>query len=539
MTHYINQIYSTFHNAPDSHMLVIKGSKEQGYLFEASAVCNEAVSTHTQKTFREIFQEYPIQEILKDHSSTLTKSTLRQIFVRLAVFEDKGPPLQFGTLEEFEQVFLDQAPKGSHFIQDKARTSGKGFEGLCERVYLQWHHYFTTQSEQDPHKAEIRHAEFLTSRMADREFQEKAYIHLADGEVFQVDKIIVSEGAYISILKNISDQTRLKIICRGTAMRRTATDGIKSGLNDLHYEIGNGGVQAAWPILSEYLAGQELTIEIYGKSLGGAHAQRLAILLMKLPNCLLQKLTTVCSVGVGPEAELLFKNLIERDERYHHLNLTVIRNGGEALDQGADYIPCIGGEHLGSTVNPEYLNLRLYHIHPSAGQIFPPNQNLNFFQKGLRFLSSFSSAHVRQTTFTDFSYQHLEDRESIQSALKLGITLEGPRRWIAYRNPVSFTDFVNSTKTSARAVSSGKVAAIVSSIFLLLFSIGFIVCLVLQPGSLVYQGHGIILTLPAILMAGGGILSLMSIAIGSCSWWLYPNALKNRFLGHAKAPAVE
>ena len=244
-------------------------------------------------------------------------------------------------------------------------------------------------------------------------------------------------------------------------------------------------------------------IEIYGKSLGGAHAQRLAVLVMKLPDCVLTSLTTVCSVGAGEEAEILFKNLVEQDERYHDLSLIVIRNGGDASD-AADYIPCLGGDHLGSTVDAKYLNLRVYYIHLFSKQIIPPDASLNVFQHGIRLAASFSSAHVRQTTFADFSYQRIDDREVIRPSLTLGSILERPRRWIAYRNTTSFSDFVNPSMMQTDTPATEKVVMVVSSIFLILFFVGFMVCLILQPGNVVYQGNGIILTLPTILMAGGG-----------------------------------
>ena len=534
MSNYINQIYSAFHGLPDSYFLIIKGSEEQGYVFAASATYDEAVAIRTQKLFKKIFQEFPIQEILAQCSdSKLTKAVLRQIFVKMAVFEDNGPQLNFSTMDQLENIFLDHAPASASFVEDKAKTSGKGFEGLSEKVYLQWHHYFATQQEEDPEKLEIRQAEFLTSRMADREFQEGTYVYLGKSEVFQVDKTVVASGSYISILKNISDPSKVKIVCRGTAMRRTATDGLMSGLNDLQYEIGNGGIQAAWPMVFEYLSQQNVReIEIYGKSLGGAHAQRLAILIMKLPDCELTSLTTVCSVGAGVEAEALFKSYVEQDKRYHQLRQIIIRNGGNTKDE-ADYIPCLGGDHLGSTVDAKYLDLRLYYIHPTAAQISPPHDNLNVFQYGMRLAASFSSAHVRQTTFTDFSYQRLDDRVAIQSALNMGLALERPRRWIAYRNKTSFSDFVN-PPVKIESLTIEKTVALVSSLFLILFYVGFMVCLVLEPGSIVFQGNGIVLTLAAVIMAAGGGLSVLTIAIASCSWWL--SSKENRNADYQTAP---
>jgi len=300
-------------------------------------------------------------------------------------------------------------------------------------------------------------------------------------------------------------------------MRRTATDGLKSGLNDLQYEIGNGGVQGVWPNISDYLKEQSIReVEIYGKSLGGAHAQRLAVLVMKHSNCVLKSVTTVCSVGVGSEAEELFRELVNQDERYRNLNLTVIRNGGEGIDKGADYIPYVGGDHLGATVDPKYLNLKLYYIHPTSAQIYPPQKDLNLFQKGYRFASSFSAPHVRQSTLLDFSYALL-DRQNAQSALQLGRNLEGPRRCLAYKNTHSFTDIVNPSADELETQSIEKVVLVVSTVFFFLFYIGFVTCFELHPGPIVYQGNGLILTIPTIVMAAGAGLSLITITIVFCS----------------------
>ncbi|MFZ0564661.1 MAG: hypothetical protein WAM28_00465 [Chlamydiales bacterium] len=445
MAVYINQIFSVFHNLPDSYTLIINDLGENRYAFTASSNCDEAECIQTQNIFKKIFDKSPFQEVIEQYShSRLTKSVLREIFVKIAAFNDKGPSLNFSSLEDFEHTFLDKAPKESSFLKDRAWTSGRGFKGLCEKVYLQWHHYFTIKSECDPEKIEIRQAEFLTSRMADREFQEGTYVYLAKGEIFQVDKTIVCQGAYISILKNISNPAQAKIICRGTAMRLNSTDAFNSVLNNLQYEIGNGGIQAAWPYVSHYLHQQNVReVELYGKSLGGAHAQRLAILIMKYSSCFLKGLTTVCSVGVGSEAEVLFKDLVERDECYRSLNLTVIRNGGEAVDKGADYVPFVGGDHLGATVDPKDLNLRLYYIHPLSERIFAPNHNIGFIRKLVRFVLSFFDAHFRQNTLLDFSYQSLKNRAEIQSSLKFGTLLEWLRRIFTYRNTISFTDFVS------------------------------------------------------------------------------------------------
>lgn len=514
MTSYINQICTALNDHPDSHFLILNGSKEAGFTYSASPNCDEKTYLLSKKI---LTQEFGFPWL------GLTKAALRQTLIKMAVFNENGPPpLEFSSLEEVEELFLNISPRLGQFYKDKAKTSGKGFEGICEKIYLQWHHYFSTLSEQDPLKIKIRQAEFLTSRMADREFQKGNYIYLDKQQIFQVDKVITGRGAYISILKNVSDPSRIKIVCRGTAMRLTATEGFNSGFNDLEYEIGNRGVQACWPYISKYLEDQNIKdVEILGKSLGGAHAQRLAVLVMQFDEELLTNLTTFCSVGVGEEAESLFKELIENKEHANKLQLTVIRNGGgNAVDQETDYIPCVGGIHLGSTVDSELLDLAVYYIHPTSEEIFSPDTERNIFQIGRRFASSFSGAHLRQSTLENFNYRRLDNNNEVMKALKMGAILERHRRWIAFKNGTSFSDFVQSPYNSEQRTLSEKVVMATSALLLTLALVGFVSCLILEPGTIVYQGSGIVLTLPTVIVGGGFAMGLISIAIGSCCWWL-------------------
>lgn len=498
VANYINQIYAAFQNLEDSSFLQINEVQENNYVFSSSNAYDE----RTLPLFQRIFNVH-----IDESSQPLTKARVREIFVNMATFNENGAPLNFESREEMEHLYLDRPPVFESFAEDKAQTSGKGFPGLCETVYLQWLHFFSCRAENDSQKYEIREAEFLTSRLADREIQEGTWIYLGEEKIYQVERVVAQGGAYIAILKNRAHPNQIKIVCRGTAMRRTATGGLLSALNDLQYEIGNGGVQASWPFLSEYLSRhQNLEVEIYGKSLGGAHAQRLAILVMLLPNCTLKELTTVGSVGVGEEAEEMFKELLEQTHEFSRL--TVIRNGGEQANDGADYIPCMGGEHLGATVSSQFLDRRVYYIHPQANPITKPLSMLSFFQNLNRFIKSFSGPHVRQTTLQDFSYQLVESDE-IQDSLSIGNRLENLRRVIAYKNCVSFTEFVHNPHAPDLIVF--KIGVVASDIFLILFFTGFMTCLAVQYGPVIYQSTQLVLTLPTILMGEGMILSLFAL----------------------------
>lgn len=65
-----------------------------------------------------------------------------------------------------------------------------------ERVYLTMCHHLSVVQETNTKLAEIRDAEFMTSRLTDREMQEGNVIHLRDG-YFYVAKTFI----YKSVIK--------------------------------------------------------------------------------------------------------------------------------------------------------------------------------------------------------------------------------------------------------------------------------------------------------------------------------------------------
>lgn len=80
-------------------------------------------------------------------------------------------------------------------------------------------------------------------------------------------------------------------------------------------------------------------------------------------------------------------------------------------------------------------------------------------------------------------------------------------------------------QNSSPCRTAGKVTVVAGIVLLVITAASGTTLLLLHPGTIIYQGHGIILTLPTILAVGiGGSLSLSTIAIGSYLWWKHRNS---------------
>lgn len=79
-------------------------------------------------------------------------------------------------------------------------------------------------------------------------------------------------------------------------------------------------------------------------------------------------------------------------------------------------------------------------------------------------------------------------------------------------------------QNSSPCRTAGKVTVVAGIVLLMITAATGTTLLLLHPGTIIFQGHGIILTLPTVLAVGaGGGLSLLSIAIGSYLWWKHRN----------------
>lgn len=356
----------------------------------------------------------------------LSKQTIQKIFLGVMALECVYPEKP----EELTTLFLGKAPGIDRFHHDYALNAGKFLNGLRERVFLLAHHHYQCKNEQDSERNTIREIEFLTSRLADREIPQGTLVPLKNSH-YRVDKVFHRKGAFVLVLRDLNHKYPAKIVCRGTSARPLATEGYSSCLNDLQLQIGAGGIKGVWKHLHDYLIDQKISsVEIYGKSLGGAHAQQLAVLVEGLTTIEVSHLYTFCSVGVGNSINQLFQNNVLQ-KRNKPFNLTVVRNGGYQSYRETDFIPLVGGVHLGAGIQDPKCNTQLAYIHPGQVAVEPIETDLPLWKKIVQFFKSFSFAHTRQSTLSDFSFKKIENNE-MHEHLKAGTILEPIRKIVSY-----------------------------------------------------------------------------------------------------------
>jgi hypothetical protein len=339
--------------------------------------------------------------------------------------------IPFESMEQFKKIFLRPCPNSEEFYIDKVKTSGKGLKGLEERVFLNVLHHFHVQTEGKSERAFLRDAEMLTGRYIDREPPQGSLIHLKEG-VFFVDKTFSSSGGYVSVLRDIKGERVPKLVCRGTAVRRTATSGFASGINDLLPQMGMWGVQAIWPELSKYLK-DEQSVEIFGKSLGGAVAQELTVLLEGKANVRVDHLVTVCSVGVGKEINDLFLNKVLAKREGAPLAISVLRNKGNDDADELDYVPILGGKHIGVDAPSDKCKSLVYELSPQEATISPISKKARVVFYMRKLSKSLGACHCRQTTLKDdFKYQCIEDPTEVNELLLSGEIFERIRRSVTF-----------------------------------------------------------------------------------------------------------
>lgn len=356
----------------------------------------------------------------------LNKKTIKRIFLGIMHTECLYPEAR----EELTTLFMGKAPQIEQFHRDLAIEAGKFRTGLRQRVFLLAHHHYQCQTETNEEMGRIREIELLTSRLADRELPKGTLIPLQNGK-YRVEETFIGGGAFVLLLRDEKRQFPPKIVCRGTSARPFATEAFNSCLNDLQIQIGSRGVKTIWGELHKYLVREKITaVEVSGKSLGGAHAQQLAVLIEGIGGIEVLNLTTYCSVGVGSSINNVFKEKILK-YREKPFNLNIIRNGGDAQSRNIDYVPIVGGEHLGAG-NPENCKINLSYIHPGNVEVTAIPHRMSLFEKIIKFIRSFSFAHTRQSTLSDFSIKKIDQAHELHQHLILGNLLERARKIISY-----------------------------------------------------------------------------------------------------------
>jgi hypothetical protein len=384
------------------------------------------------------------QSHLLQNRLALSKCVARNLFMGLMdiQIQDLRPLAEDSSVEHTYKklIFFNsmtevmEAMMGAHLqpmLIDHNKTVGKGFEGFVECIYILMQHHFASVKEQNKKAAELRDIEMLTSRFADREIREGSVAHLSEG-YFYVDKVFKGGGAYIYLLQDVEERQIPKLLCRGTA-RPPATEAYKSSLNDVLLEIGSMGVKETWPMLSNYLKEKKITsLDILGKSLGGAFAQHFAVLIEGVHKIKVNKLITCASVGVGRSINTVFKKEI-LPNRESPFTIQLVRNGG-SRDRMIDFIPALGGVHLGEGTSPEKCDVEVSYIQPTTNDraLWKNPVDFSLFAIMHNFLSTLGYGHRRQTTLQDFIWKKIEDRSEVDEHLRLGNKLETLRKCVAY-----------------------------------------------------------------------------------------------------------
>lgn len=342
------------------------------------------------------------------------------------------------SLIPFQQVndlFFGKIPENSYF--DSVRSSGRGVQGLRERVKIQLDavNYYPSTVEEE--KKWVHEVEVLTSRLGDREMTPGQLVRCRNG-YFHCTAVFKGKGGYATILQDFKKQKTL-LICRGTASRRSATGGLWSGLNNLIFEPGMLAVQALWPQIRTYLSAHSIShIDLYGKSQGGAQVQYLSSLIQAHTTTQVTALTTYASIGVHSQAEEIFYNTFKNTD----INVSAIVNEGDLAQDEIDCIPLVGGAHVGLRIPSS----SLYSLFPEGSQV-SDIKTLSLFQKIRRFFKSFSNAHIRQTTLKPFQVKKMNDA---QHYFSIGYELETLRKITAWAihiltwgllNPISYQQY--------------------------------------------------------------------------------------------------
>lgn len=355
----------------------------------------------------------------------------------------------YSSLPFFDQSIDYDAHSPISFIDDH-RTRGHGFEGLKERVWTilgMAKDSSIAQSSSDPETLltyEMKEGEALSSRLADREMPKGTVLRLKDG-LHAIKEVFSKGGSHIYAMHQLNNP-RVKILCRGTALRRSPL----SGVNDLLPEIGSLGIREVWPDLVRHLTDHGITeVDLIGKSLGGGHAQYLACLIGGLTDIKVRSLTTFASVGVPESVHAIYARVFA--EKEEPLITRVLNWGREELGE-RDYVPEFGGQHLsalrGNTRTCQLIPQEPLTIEPGEVDDALPQSSTGGIAKKL--FSSFSQAHPRQTTLRPFTVHVIESDQIPESSIR---KLETMRQAVAsvfnlitlrHFNSVSFEEYFQS-----------------------------------------------------------------------------------------------
>lgn len=325
-------------------------------------------------------------------------------------------------ISDISHIYLGKMPVIPYF--DKADGSGKGYNGLKERVWIINHHRILL-SQDSIHEADRFHStvETLSSRFVEREPPEGT-VFFTDGHYRVVDRVFARSGAYVTVAKSVTEQTSAYIICRGTATRVfSATSALMTLINDILPELGWWGIRSIWDDMQNYLHQQNIqNVKVVGKSLGGAHAQYLTPLIGGLTNAKVTCLGTNCATGVPPTVQEVYNTVFAAE----HPEGVIVRNSGNRRKrkEQIDYVPYVGGPHLIGN------NTKVVYLGPSDEDLDQLPKPEGFVSKVFALLDSFQSSHRRQTTIHGV-FKSVIISENVHEEAKVGEELEDLRKIFA------------------------------------------------------------------------------------------------------------
>ncbi len=384
--------------------------------------------------------------LLKDNRLVLTRELVHKILIGLAdvrledlqeLAKKKCKSLSKMATAEIDALYAELMPytiianpllRHCQAVKyfDKVSTSGQGFSGLQERVWtiLQAKDGVVNGIHATPMHAKMADVEMLTSRLADREPPPGTVMRLHDG-YFVVERIFAKGGAHVSVLAEISAPVpRTLLLCRGTATRFNANNGYLSTFNDCLMEIGSLGIKRIWPEIRDYLKEKCIAqVELLGKSLGGAHAQYLTVLIGGTTSTAVNRLTTCCSVGVPVEIQEIFaRDVVKHMGRKPEI--LILRNAGDPQRYEVDDIPAVGGPHLHTRDTT-----KIYQLVPQSSSALEAQiESRGLVRQVFDLFQSLRHAHQRQTTLKAF---HVNEVEDILQEVNMGTRLETVRKFAA------------------------------------------------------------------------------------------------------------
>jgi hypothetical protein len=321
------------------------------------------------------------------------------------------------------------------FYCDKIEAHGKHPKAVQTRKELvSIHKQRLTTYRGYPEEQKLIDAELLTSQLSDRDAQAGESVLLRDGR-YKITKVFAAGGGYILFLKpnhrNSSIKGIPKLVCRGAEASLRAQEGLNSIKNDFAPQIARLAVVTNFLPVLYHLKSEGVTrIDIFGKSMGGAIAQQLAVLFEYASSIRVKNLTTLCSTGVGPEVNDFFKHHVLR-KKVSRMKITVIRTGGSAFYRHApDYVPLIGGVHLGCGTASSECSINIIYLGADSRHITRPDAGLSGAKLAKAFMASFRGGHGRQTTLLDFGFDKVS-RKNRDEELAMGERMESWRKSIA------------------------------------------------------------------------------------------------------------